>query len=110
MKSLRDGLDASQINVRTEVRNLFRRPLQPKELAGFDQAVLDPPAAGAKEQCIELAGSTVNRIIYVSCAPSTFARDARVLCDGGFQLREVRMIDQFYWSTEIELAALLERG
>lgn len=110
VKSLREGLDAGQINVRTEVRNLFRRPLQPKELAPFDQAVLDPPAAGAKEQCIELAGSKMNRIIYVSCAPSTFARDARVLCDGGFQLREVRMIDQFYWSTEIELAALLERG
>lgn len=108
--ALRNGLDAGQLDVRTEVRNLFRRPLQTQELARFEQAVLDPPAAGAREQCHELAASGLQRVIYVSCAPATFARDARILCDGGFVLREVRMIDQFYWSAETELAAFFERG
>lgn len=109
VSALRAGLDASQLDVRTEERNLFRRPLQVIELARFSQVVLDPPAAGAKDQCVELAASDVSRIVYVSCAPATFARDARILCDGGFRLRDVQVIDQFYWSTETELVARLER-
>lgn len=107
--ALRNGLDACRLDTRTMKRNLFRRPMQNAELAEFDQAVLDPPAAGAREQAAELATSNLQRVIYLSCAPSTFARDARALCDGGFTLREVRMIDQFYWSPEVELAALFER-
>jgi 23S rRNA (uracil1939-C5)-methyltransferase len=109
INGLRNGLDASRLDVRTSVRNLFRRPLQKADLAPFDQAVMDPPAAGAREQSAELAGSDLSRVIYISCAPPTFARDARTLCDGGFVLREVRMIDQFYWSPDVELAALFER-
>ena len=66
-------------HVKAEHRDLFRRPLTAKELAGFDAVVLDPPRAGAKEQVIELAASGVPRIAYVSCNPTTFARDAREL-------------------------------
>ena len=89
-------------------RDLVRRPLQPSELT-HDLVVLDPPRAGAPAQCAALARSRVPRVIYASCHPESFARDARILVDSGFALAEVRPIDQFLWSAEIELAALLVR-
>lgn len=107
--ALKTALDAAEENAGTEVRNLFRRPLQAEELARFDLAVLDPPAAGAREQCAALAASTIGRVIYISCAPSTFARDARILADAGFHIERVRVIDQFHWAADTELSALLVR-
>jgi len=92
-----------------EHRDLFRRPLTAAELAGFDAVVLDPPRAGAKEQVAELARCITPRIAYVSCNPSTFARDARTLVDGGYRLDWVRPVGQFRWSTHVELAARFVR-
>jgi 23S rRNA (uracil1939-C5)-methyltransferase len=67
--------------------------------------VIDPPRAGAKEQVELLAGSAVPRIAYVSCNPSTFARDAKTLIEGGYMLAWVQPVGQFRWSTHVELAA-----
>ncbi|HWW66082.1 MAG TPA: class I SAM-dependent RNA methyltransferase [Sphingomonadaceae bacterium] len=92
-----------------EHRDLFRRPLDAKELARFDAVVLDPPRAGAREQAAALAASPVPRIAYVSCNPATFARDARALIDGGYRLERVRPVGQFRWSTHVELAATFAR-
>lgn len=108
--ALKAGVDRSaSAELEVAVRNLYRRPLQSDELRGFDLAVLDPPAAGAREQCETLARSGVRRVVYVSCAPPTFARDARILADAGFRLAEIRPLDQFYWAPDVELAALLVR-
>jgi 23S rRNA (uracil1939-C5)-methyltransferase len=90
-------------------RDLFRRPYTMAELSRFDAVVLDPPRAGAREQVAELAGATCGRIAYVSCNPATFARDARVLVDGGWRLEGVRPVGQFRWSTHAELAAGFSR-
>ena len=90
-------------------RDLFRRPLTADELAPFEAVVLDPPRAGAREQVAQLARSTVSRIAYVSCNPSTFARDARNLIDGGYRLSRVAPVGQFRWSTHVELAAAFAR-
>ncbi len=90
-------------------RDLYRRPFQPEELAAGDGAVLDPPRAGAHEQVRALAASTVPRIAYVSCNPATFARDAKVLVDGGYRLNWVQPVGQFRWSTHVELAAAFSR-
>ncbi|MBP6010956.1 MAG: class I SAM-dependent RNA methyltransferase [Alphaproteobacteria bacterium] len=95
--------------ITAERRDLFRRPLQPRELDAFDAAIIDPPRAGAKAQSEQLALSKVRRIVAVSCAPATFARDARILIDGGYTLTRVTPIDQFLWTPHIELAALFER-
>lgn len=95
--------------VAVEHRDLFRRPLTPAELNGFDAVVLDPPRAGAREQTAQLAASTIPRIAYVSCNPSTFARDARALIDGGYRLERIIPVGQFRWSTHVELAATFER-
>jgi 23S rRNA (uracil1939-C5)-methyltransferase len=92
-----------------EHRDLFRRPLDRVELGKFDAVVLDPPRAGAAEQIAQLAASDVQRIAYVSCNPATFARDAKALTDGGYDLSWVRPVGQFRWSTHVELAASFSR-
>lgn len=92
-----------------ERRDLVRRPLQPAELAGTDCVLLDPPRAGAAEQVAGIVQSSVPRVVYVSCNPVSFARDARRLAEAGFGLRRVLPVDQFLWSPHLELAALLQR-
>ena len=95
--------------VTSEVRDLFKRPLRPEELNGFDAVVIDPPRAGAHAQVRLLAQSRVRRIAYVSCNPDTFGRDAAILTKGGFHLTGVRPVDQFLWSKHIELVGEFER-
>jgi len=95
--------------VSCEHRDLFRRPLTAGELDRFGAVILDPPRAGAKEQVEQLARSKVPCIAYVSCNPSTFARDARQLVDAGYTLGPIRPVGQFRWSTHVELAATFNR-
>ena len=93
-----------------EHRDLYRRPLDSDELKRFDAVVLDPPRAGAAQQSAQLAASAVERIAYVSCNPATFARDARMLAEGGYSLEWVKPVGQFRWSTHVEVAACFTRG
>ena len=90
-------------------RDLYRRPLTVAELNNFDAIVLDPPRAGAKEQAAALAACSAPRIAYISCNPSTFARDALTLTEGGYRLDWVQPVGQFRWSTHVELAAKFSR-
>ncbi|MHA6264303.1 class I SAM-dependent RNA methyltransferase [Arenibacterium sp. CAU 1754] len=96
--------------VTSEARDLFRRPLMPDELKRFDAAVIDPPRAGAEAQIAELVQAKIPVIAYVSCNPVSFARDARALCDAGYVLNWVQVVDQFRWSVHTELAASFTRG
>ena len=98
---------ASRIAV--EVRDLEREPLLPAELARFDAVVFDPPRAGARAQAQELAASKVPVIVAVSCNPNSFARDARILVNGGYRLEEITPVDQFPWSGHLELVAEFAR-
>ena len=93
----------------TEARDLDRRPVPASELDRLDGVVLDPPRAGAAAQVAELARSAVPVIAYVSCNPSTFARDARTLVDGGYRIDAVEPVDQFLWSAHVELVAVFRR-
>ena len=92
-----------------EHRDLYRRPLDEAELKPFDGVILDPPRAGAEEQVKALAASSIQRIAYVSCNPATFARDAKILVEGGYTLDWVRPVGQFRWSTHVELVATFSR-
>lgn len=92
-----------------EVRDLFRNPLVPQELARFDGVVIDPPRAGAEAQVAELAQSQVARVAMVSCNPVTFARDAAALISAGFVLNWIDVVDQFRWSPHIELVGSFTR-
>lgn len=105
----RTAAGRARVPVEAVHRDLFRNPLRPDELRGFDAVVLDPPRAGAREQVLQLAASGVPRIAYVSCNPSSWARDGRVLADAGYRLVDLRPVGQFRWSTHVELASLFAR-
>ena len=102
----RAGLDQK---ITAEERDLRHRPLAADELTGLDGLALDPPRAGAAEQTAVLAGSAIPTLVYVSCNPASFARDASTLVDGGYRLEQVTPIDQFHWSPHVELAAVFRR-
>jgi 23S rRNA (uracil1939-C5)-methyltransferase len=90
-------------------RDLFRRPLTSKELRDFAAVVFDPPRQGAEAQARELAGSAVRVAVAVSCDPVTFARDAKILIEGGYRLTAVTPVDQFRYSHHVEIVARFER-
>jgi 23S rRNA (uracil1939-C5)-methyltransferase len=90
-------------------RDLYRRPLTVEELGRFGAVVLDPPRAGARDQAVGLALATTPVIAYVSCNPSSFARDAQIICEGGYRLDWIQPVGQFRWSTHVELAARFSR-
>ncbi len=92
-------------HVTHEARDLFRNPLLPDELDKFDGVVIDPPRAGAEAQVEQMARCKIPRIAFVSCNPVTFARDAARLVANGYALNWVQVVDQFRWSTHVELAA-----
>jgi 23S rRNA (uracil1939-C5)-methyltransferase len=92
-----------------ERRDLAANPPQPAELSRFSAVLFDPPRAGAREVAAALARSAVARIVAVSCNPASFARDARLLVDGGYRLGQVTPIDQFVWSPHLELVAEFSR-
>jgi len=108
--ALRQAARASGLKpVAAETRDLFRRPLAPEELKSFDAVVFDPPRQGAEAQVRQLAASRVALVIAVSCNAATFARDARILVDGGYRLTSVTPVDQFRHSAHVEIVARLER-
>ena len=90
-------------------RDLYRRPLLPDEFKKYDAVVMDPPRNGAEAQTAELLRSDIKRVAYVSCNPVTFARDVAQMIAGGFTLDWVQPVDQFRWSSHVELAAQLSR-
>jgi 23S rRNA (uracil1939-C5)-methyltransferase len=91
--------------VKAEVRDLFRRPLMPQELRDYDAIVFDPPRQGAQAQVRQLAASKIPLVVAVSCNAASFARDARILVDGGYELEGVTPVDQFRHTPHIELVA-----
>ena len=95
--------------VKAETRDLFRRPLVAEELRYFDVVVFDPPRQGAQAQAERLASSKVPVVIAVSCNVATFARDARILIDGGYKIESVMPVDQFRHTPHVELVARFAR-
>ncbi|MDR3208329.1 MAG: hypothetical protein LBT45_00595 [Rickettsiales bacterium] len=106
------GLDADGFDIfdngQGNIRNLFRNPLSAKELRKYDAIVLDPPRAGAKEQCIRIAKASAP-VVYVSCNPKTWARDRKILENTGYKCVHLVAVDQFPGSTHWELASAFEK-
>jgi 23S rRNA (uracil1939-C5)-methyltransferase len=96
--------------VTVEQRDLSGHPLLTNELNTFDAVIFDPPRAGAKEQAYELSTSNVKTIVAASCNPATFARDAEILINGGYQLIDVTPLDQFKWTAHVELVGHFKRN
>lgn len=96
-------------SIKAEARDLYRRPVLAQELKNIDGVLFDPPRAGAEMQAGQIAASKVSVVVGVSCEPGTFARDARILVDGGFRLEQVMVVDQFLWSAHVELVGVFLR-
>jgi 23S rRNA (uracil1939-C5)-methyltransferase len=87
----------------------MREPLVANELKEFDAVVFDPPRAGAEAQARQLAKSTVNTIVAVSCDPASFARDAEILVSGDYKLKSLTAVDQFKWTSHVEIVGSFSR-
>jgi 23S rRNA (uracil1939-C5)-methyltransferase len=75
-----------------------------------DVIVVDPPRKGCDEKCLEtMLAMQPERIVYVSCDSATLARDLKILCEGGYELRRVRAVDQFGQTVHVETVVLLQR-
>jgi 23S rRNA (uracil1939-C5)-methyltransferase len=109
--ALNEATNRAGLGGRVEVlqRDLARQPLSPKELAGFPVVVLDPPHAGAAAQITQIAAAGVPTVVYVSCNPSSLARDARTLQAAGYAVRSATAIDQFLWSARLESVCVFQR-
>lgn len=107
--TLRRAARDAELPLMADQRDLARNPPTAAELSGFDVAIFDPPRKGAPALATALAGSDVATVIAVSCHPGTFARDARTLVDGGYQLAHIQPIDQFPYTTHVELVATFRR-
>ena len=75
-----------------------------------DVIVVDPPRKGCDEMCLNtILKMAPKKVVYVSCDSATLARDLRILCDGGYELKKVRACDQFCHSSHVEVVILLQR-
>lgn len=75
-----------------------------------DVVIVDPPRKGCEKIVIDtIINMKTKRIIYVSCNPSTLARDIKLLQDGGYKLIKIQPVDQFPWSYHVETVSLLEK-
>lgn len=113
VRALAQAVDRAGLagRITSEARDLERRPLTASELEAFDAVVFDPPRPGARPQAQAMAAARrLGRVVAVSCNPATFARDARILIDGGFTLERVVPIDQFVFAPHVEIVGLFRRS
>ncbi|MBR2412230.1 MAG: class I SAM-dependent RNA methyltransferase [Alphaproteobacteria bacterium] len=103
------GADGFDIVGTGAKRDLFKQPLTVGMLNQYDCVVMDPPRAGAMAQCKELVRSNTPRVIYVSCNPKTFMRDAKILINGGYKITTLIPVDQFVGSQHWELFSAFEK-
>lgn len=109
LNSANDKLAINKRAITTLQQNLFESPIKAQQLNKADVVVIDPPRAGAHAQSKELAKSTVQTIIYVSCNPETFAKDCKLLADSGYHLKKVHILDQFIYTPHLEVVGVLTR-
>lgn len=105
----RTAAQARRLPIAAHHRDLFRNPVRVQELSNWDGVLIDPPRAGARMQVEQIAASTLDRVVYISCNPVSWGKDAEILKAAGFDLADARPVGQFRWSTHVELASLFVR-
>lgn len=99
-----------QNKIFTSAQDLFSNPLTTKELKKFDIAIINPPRNGASPQISEISKSNLKKLIYVSCNPQSFWRDAKILLAENFIISKLSVLDQFYATKHLELIAIFEKN
>lgn len=107
--ALNEAAKKHKPNVKGHFVNLYQEPINTDKLNAYDAIVLDPPRDGALKQCEEIASSEVKHVVYISCNPFTFARDTKKLHEGGYKMNVIQPVDQFLWSSHIEVIAHFEK-
>ena len=95
--------------LKAEAEDLFSCPVVKRTLDKLDLAIINPPRNGASPQVLEIAKSTLKNVIYVSCNPESFTRDAKILIDSGFTITKLTALDQFYSTKHLELIAIFQK-
>ena len=95
---------------RTSMTDKEKRRSADEQMRHPDVIVVDPPRKGCDERCLQtMLAMQPGRIVYVSCDSATLARDLKVLCAGGYELKRVRAVDQFGHSVHVETVCLLSK-
>ena len=112
LTAMKHAVDAAGLGSQLDCMeiDLMRAPVGADKLGEADAVIVDPPRAGAAAQCEQLAASRVPVVAMVSCNPASFARDAATLVGGGYRLDRLRVIDQFRFSSHVEIVAGFRRG
>lgn len=110
IKALQSAANRAQVPINVVKRDLFENPLGVDELSQYDFIFVDPPRVGALNQVQLVAQSNLQHVVYISCNPASFARDAKILCDAGFVLESVTPFDQFLWSEHLEVIGKFYRA
>jgi 23S rRNA (uracil1939-C5)-methyltransferase len=95
--------------IKPETRDLFLNPLTKKELNKFNLAIINPPRNGAAPQVSEISKSALKNLIYVSCNPESFARDATILINSGFKIVSLTALDQFHSTKHLEVVGVFQK-
>ena len=115
-EAVRDAQKNARLNGIDNVRFMggdVRTTLRPllEEAGEADVVVVDPPRAGLSQKVVRrVLEANAQRIVYVSCNPTTLAPNARQIVDAGYELRTVRPVDMFPQTPHIEAVALFERA
>jgi 23S rRNA (uracil1939-C5)-methyltransferase len=88
-------------------RDLLKNPILTGELRKYDLIIINPPRNGAELQIIEISQLSKANLIIVSCDFNSFFRDLKILITKGFKLQKLTLIDQFYYTSHIEIIAIL---
>lgn len=87
-----------------------QEPGRASDMLHPDVIVVDPPRKGCDEACLNtMLKMRPERIVYVSCDSATMARDVKILCEGGYDLKKVRPVDQFGHTVHVEVVCLLSK-
>lgn len=114
-EAIRDAKENANLNqlTNTEFRVGETEKVLPelvKQGIRFDVGVVDPPRSGCERSVLEsFAANEVSRIIYVSCNPSTLARDLKLLTELGYWVREIQPVDLFPQTYHVETVVLMSR-
>lgn len=106
VRSIAALVNVGHPNVRALTQDLFADPVMAADLRSYDAIVMNPPRSGAQAQAKQVALSKVPRVVYVSCSPQTFAKEAEILCERGYILEKVIPVDQFMWAAHTEVVGV----
>lgn len=93
-------------NLFFEKKDLYNQPIT--DFKNVDAVVINPPRNGASNQCKFI--KNIEKVVYVSCNPETFKKDFEILKKNGYMIEKITTIDQFFYSSHIEMICVLKNN